>query len=121
MRSIRRLLACVALGSGLLLSTTPASAQTYTGVRPPALGAVANSDGQRPATTPGAVSANSGQRAVAAQVGTASTPVTGAQAPVSRLALTGTDIMSLVLLALPLIVVGAVLARRARPQRTLSA
>jgi hypothetical protein len=109
MDMLRRLGAIVVLGLGLAVATgSAASAQTYTGVTPPNVGQVLSTTGQRTpvvASPPGEV--------LASQV---SSPAAAAapQAQVRSLALTGADIVGLVLIAGSLIAVGAVFTRSAR-------
>jgi hypothetical protein len=108
MRTTRRLLGAAALLLGLMtVASLPAYAQVetlYAGVTPPAISA-----GQ----APGAVLANSGERALPTQV--APIPSVAATAGARQgLAFTGADIVGLVTLGLSFTLVGAVLTRRAR-------
>lgn len=102
MNTIRRLLVAILVCLGLaVLAASPASAQTYTGVTPPALGNVLGDSGS---------AGDPVGQVLAAQA----TRSGGTQAEVPRLAFTGADIASLVAMAGALIGVGLVLARRAR-------
>lgn len=74
-------------------------------------GAVLGSAGQRVATP-----AVSGQ-VLSLQVGQPAPVATGGQASVSGLAFTGADVITLLLLAVPMIVLGMTLTRQARPRR----
>lgn len=109
MSKLRTVLFCAVVGVGMGLFAVPALAQTYTGVQPPTVGAGLANSGQGVATGPAVV--------LPAQVSSAPAPTGAVQAPVSRLALTGADILRLVLFAIPLILVGAVFTRQARPSR----
>lgn len=131
MRAIRRFLILSGLCMGLVTSVaSPGWAQVervYVGVSPPAAGAVLGASNQ---SSPGAAGTNQGSAGFAgstrspavASPGTqalpfqvSSGPVAAAtQAPVRGLALTGTDVASLVLIALLALAVGIVLTRGAR-------
>ena len=109
MDMLRRLGATVVLALGIAVAAgSAASAQTYTGVTPPDVGQVLSTSGQR---TP--VLASPQGEVLASQV---SSPAAAAapQAQVRSLALTGADIAGLVLIAVPLIALGAVITRSAR-------
>lgn len=106
-----------------LFAAAPASAQTSRAYNasettPPAIsvsgpvGAVLGSAGQQVATPAPAVT---GQ--VLSLQATQPAPVaTGGQARVSGLAFTGADLITLLLLAVPLIVLGGILTRQGRPR-----
>ena len=84
-----------------LLTTTSASAQTYIGVTPPVVstGETATVGSGQPQVAVLAVRVSGGPTEVVAQ------------APVGTLAFTGSDIASLVLLALSLVVAGSLIAK----------
>jgi len=110
----RRLVAGAILAFGLVMSVSPAVGQTYTGVAPPSAGQILG---------PSVTGATTGGAAPAGQVlpSQVSAPqaVSGvASAQSSRLALTGADVVSLVMLAIPLIAVGTFMIRRGRLQPT---
>jgi hypothetical protein len=116
MSTIRRCLSAGLLCLGVaLLAAAPASAQTYTGVTPPALGAVLSSSGGTTAGQVGQVLSSQGQ-VLSSQVSQAPLAVGATQARSSGLAFTGADIATLVVMAGSLILGGAVLTRRARPR-----
>jgi hypothetical protein len=99
----------------LTFVSAPAWAQVervYTGVTPPVLGGVLAETGQRPAAAV-ATPAPAAAQVLPLQVGGA--VAAAQQAPVQGLAFTGADIASLVGIALAAIVLGTVLAHRARP------
>lgn len=114
-RLVRRsALAAIACLGMLTFVSAPAWAQVervYTGVTPPVLGGVLAETGQRPAAV--ATPAPATAQVLPLQVGGA--VAAAQQAPVQGLAFTGADIASLVGIALAAIVLGTVLARRARP------
>lgn len=119
MRSVRRaVLAAVACLGMLTFVSAPAWAQVervYTGVVPPVLGGVLADTGQRPAAV--ATPAPTATQILPLQTSGA-VAATTQQAPVQALAFTGADIVSLVGVALAAIVLGTVLAHRARPRTT---
>lgn len=112
-RSMLAVMACIGM---MTLVSAPAWAQVervYTGVTPPVLGGVLGESGQRPAVAPTPAQAP-GQQVLPLQV--SSPALATQQAPVQGLAFTGADVASLVVIALGAIIIGTVLARRARPR-----
>ena len=95
-----------AVVAAAVLTAAPASAQTYTGVTPPKLtGGPTQVVGERPGPD--------------RTIRIASAPGTGAaSAPVTRFAVTGTDVAGLVVLGGSLIAVGLVMTRRSRTRST---
>jgi hypothetical protein len=104
------------LALGLVMYASPAFAQTYTGVRPPAVPGVLNSSGVGPGASP-AAAASAGQ-ILASQVSAQPAVAGSARAQGGGLAFTGGDVLSLAMFAIPLIAVGTVLVRRGRPQQS---
>ena len=78
-------------------------------------GAVLGSAGQRLATPAPAVSG----QVLSLQVRQSAPAATGGQASVSGLAFTGADVITLLLVAVPMIVLGLTLTRHARPRQAL--
>ena len=119
-RSVIAGLLCVAAA---IFAAVPASAQTNTynaaETPPPAIstsgpvGEVLSTTGQRVVTPLPAVTG----QVLSLQVTQPAPVITGGQASVSGLAFTGADIITLLLLALPLIAVGLVLTRQGRPRQ----
>lgn len=114
MKMIRRATAAAFLTVALTLVLAPAaSAQTYTGVNPPSVGAVLGDPGGD-----GQVLSSAGERSPAGQVLASrvnSAAAAGAvQAQVGGLAFTGADVITLALLAGSLILVGVIIVRGAR-------
>jgi hypothetical protein len=93
-----------------ILGATGASAQTYAGVPPPALGGVLGTSG---GIAPGTAATSAGQ-VLAAQVNTPAAVGAQAQARVSGLAFTGGDFIRLVLFAGSMILLGVAITRVAR-------
>ncbi len=119
MKGLRRraALAFAVCAAFLTLVAAPALAQVdalYTGVTPPAVGAVLAGSGERPTVVPTA--AVQGQ-VLPLQVSGGGVAATQ-QARVERLAFTGADIATMVLIGLSAMAVGVVLTRRARTGTT---
>ena len=116
----RRVLVGVILGLGLLLCGSPAFGQTYTGVQAPAVPGVLGNSGTRIGSGSGTggspAATNSARQVLASQVGSQPAVVGVARAQGGGLAFTGADVLSLAMIAIPLIAVGTVLIRRGRPQ-----
>lgn len=93
----------------VLLPATAATAQTYVGVTPPQVGGRLTGPGGGASSAPAAVQ----PQVVRSQV-IASQPAHVAKAPVRGLAVTGADLLLLVLLAVPLILLGLAITRGAR-------
>lgn len=92
-----------------MLAAAPASAQTS---------AYNAADVGLPTiAVPGGVLSASGARVLGLQISQPAPVATGGQASVSGLAFTGSDVITLLMIAIPLIVIGATLTRHARPRR----
>ena len=103
-----------------VFAASPASAQSNTynaaEVGPPAIavqGGVLGASGTRAAVPAPAVPG----QVLSLQVSQPAPLATGGQASVSGLAFTGADVVTLLLMAVSMIVVGFTLTRRARPRR----
>lgn len=110
-----------------ILAAAPASAQTSAAYNaaetaPPAIaasgpvGGVLGSGGQRVATLAPAV----GGEVLSLQVSQAAPVATGRQASASGIAFTGADVVTLLLIAVPLIALGLTLTRQGRPRQASS-
>lgn len=114
MRRVRRLWIGAAMGAGMLVTMSPALAQTYTGVQPPGLGAVLPTGVQAGL---GVAATGPVGQVLASQVSAPAPAVSTAPAQGSRLAVTGSDVRSMALVAVPMIAAGVVITRRARPKQ----
>jgi hypothetical protein len=123
MGTVRRLGATVIVVVLLFFGAASASAQPYVGVPPGGVGGGLGPPGGSQAEVLGfQVTANPSQRPASGQVEVLSLQVgrspAAQQAPVTRLAFTGADLLSLALIAVAFVLVGVAFTRVRRPRRS---